>query len=82
MLIRRSVIGSNGLVSPTNAALIDGLNSQLGLSPEQELLLHSMLAPFKLLVLRSAQQIPRVGSVASMSRLPKDMCRMLGGMLE
>jgi hypothetical protein len=61
--------------------LVGILNREEALSPEQELLLSSMLTPFKLLVLRSAQQVPRLAVASSMRRFPKDLCRMVGDMM-
>jgi hypothetical protein len=70
----------NHLFSDPNAALVHCLSHQLALSSEKEGLLHTLIAPFKLLVLRSAQQVPRVARASSMRRLPKDLCRMVGEM--
>jgi hypothetical protein len=62
--------------------LISRLNWQQGVLPrEQEQFLQHILAPFKLLVLRSAQEAPRLATLSSMRRLPKDMCRMVGDLL-
>jgi hypothetical protein len=68
------------LISSTTFGVAYYLNEAEELPNEQKRLLCSMLAPFKLLVLRSAQQVPRVARASSMMRLPKDLCRMVGDM--
>jgi hypothetical protein len=65
--------------------LVDALtliNRNFGypLRPDHKLLLNKLLVPFKLLAMRSAQQVPRTASGSSLRHLPKDMCRMVGGM--
>jgi hypothetical protein len=50
------------------------------LQPDQKRLLQKILVSFKLLAMRSAQEVSRVASGSSLQRLPKDLCRMVGGM--
>jgi hypothetical protein len=69
------------LISETNVNSVRTLSNQQALSNEHNRLLLSILAPFKLLVIRSAQQVSRLARASSMSLLPKDMCRMVGDML-
>jgi hypothetical protein len=66
------------LVDPATRDLIRSLSSGGKLPPGQALLLQSIIAPFKLLALLSARQVPRVAKRSSVSRLPKDLCRMVG----
>jgi hypothetical protein len=48
---------------------------------EQVIMLHIMLSPFKLLVLRSAQSVPRLARGSSFRRIPKDMLRLVREMM-
>jgi hypothetical protein len=73
--------GGQDLFSVIATRLFANLNAQDKLVDEEELLLFKrMLAPFMFLVMRSAQEVPRLARSSSITRLPKDLCRMVGGM--
>jgi hypothetical protein len=69
------------LVTYATVDLVFNLNKYKAFCLKVESTLRSILTPFKLLVLRSAQHLPRLAVASSMRRLPKDMCRMVGDML-
>jgi hypothetical protein len=60
--------------------LFEALSFNFELDPNQDPLLQ-LLVPFKLLAMRSAQQVTRTARASSMIILPKALCRMVGGML-
>jgi hypothetical protein len=61
--------------------LLYKLSYNYRLSREELALLNDQLVPFKLLGMRSAQLVPRLGSACSLRSFPKDLLRLVGVML-
>jgi hypothetical protein len=61
--------------------LVDTLIYSEKVDVSQEPLLHQLLVPFKLLAMLSAQELPLSAKKSSLRRFPKELCRIVRGML-